>query len=524
MDDVARAWAAAGHATTYHFLDANLEEGEDLDDAWTAATAALARSLGAAWLCGDAGLWHVGPRDRGHGVLLPPVLTPASARVMAENVRRLRETSGFEVLPENPPAHVYLGELHLLDYFARVLEGADAGMLLDVAHLAIHQRASGRAPLDGLAGFPLERVVELHVAGATEFEQAGRRFVDDDHSPEPLPDTWEILDYVLPRAPHCRAIVYECERNPREAVLANFERLARLVETTPAPRAVGRTPGRSARADTIAPAAVRKLQRTLVRMQHDPGFAARLRAGDASALASTALDAGEAAALCALDPVAIAADREGRRGAQLLHNLSSELRASAAVGPDGDGSPRWIEAFPRSVFFHDAIAADTPLPLAFACFTEQCAAGAASPLFRALAALDVAMVRARREPVPTPQCPPGAVRLAGGARVVALPGGTHAASTAIAAGERRIDALRVDPERSERVLLVRDGAPYFGRLPELRVELLAPAVAAFLEAARRPLDAAAIARFAAAQDFEPEELAAGIEELVGEGVLERGAP
>src|SRR5437773_3305052 len=29
-------------------------------------TAARARETGAAWLCGDGGLWHVGARERGH--------------------------------------------------------------------------------------------------------------------------------------------------------------------------------------------------------------------------------------------------------------------------------------------------------------------------------------------------------------------------------------------------------------------------------------------------------------------------
>lgn len=226
IDAPARAWVAAGWPTTYHFLDVNLEEGEDLAPDWIAETAALATSIDAAWLCGDAGLWHLGPRDRGHGVLQPPILCAESARELAGCVRRLREASGFEVLPENPPAHLYLGDLHLLDYFARVAEEADCGLLLDVAHLAIYQRVTGHAPLDGLDGFPLDRVVELHVAGGTEFAHEGRRFVDDDHAAEPLPDTWEILETVLPRTRHLRAIVYECERNPQSAVERNFARLA----------------------------------------------------------------------------------------------------------------------------------------------------------------------------------------------------------------------------------------------------------------------------------------------------------
>ena len=236
-DDDARRWAAEGRPLTYHFLDANLEEGEDLDDPWVRDTASLARELGAAWLCGDAGLWHVGPRERGHGVLMPPVLEPDGARAMAENVRSLRERAGFEVLPENPPAHVYVGRLHLLDYFARVAEGADSGLLLDVAHLAIYQRVLGHGPLTGLDGFPLERVVEVHVAGGRPFRvgRAGtRELVEDDHGVDVLPDAWEILGAVLPRASNLRAIVFECERNGIDAVLPVFERLDRLWNGRPA--------------------------------------------------------------------------------------------------------------------------------------------------------------------------------------------------------------------------------------------------------------------------------------------------
>ncbi|HVP28030.1 MAG TPA: DUF692 family protein [Myxococcota bacterium] len=232
LDADARAWVAAGHPTTFHFLDLNLEEPEDLDDAWLADASALAREIGAAWLCGDAGLWHVGPRERGHGTLMPPILTASSADAVADSVQRLREASGFEVLPENPPGHVYLGDLHLLDYFARVADRADCGLLLDVAHLAIYQRAAGHAPQAGLDAFPLERVVELHVAGGTEFVHAGRSFVDDDHGPEPLPDTLALFDHVVERAPNLRAVVFECERNSRAAVLPTFERLAARLEAT----------------------------------------------------------------------------------------------------------------------------------------------------------------------------------------------------------------------------------------------------------------------------------------------------
>ena len=165
MDATAQAWISTGAPTTYHFLDANLEDPSSLTNDWMNSTAALARQANAVWLCGDAGLWHAGARDRGHGLLQPPILEPASARLMAESVVRLREATGFEVLPENPPAHVYLGRLHLLDYWARVADHADSAILIDLAHLAVYQRVTGHAPLDGFDHGRTRRAARGHPAG-----------------------------------------------------------------------------------------------------------------------------------------------------------------------------------------------------------------------------------------------------------------------------------------------------------------------------------------------------------------------
>ena len=49
----------------------------------------------------------------------------------------------------------------------------------------------------GLDGFPFERVVEVHVAGGSKFEHAGRGFIDDDHGLEIQPGTWELLETVI---------------------------------------------------------------------------------------------------------------------------------------------------------------------------------------------------------------------------------------------------------------------------------------------------------------------------------------
>jgi len=232
LDRHARAWVERGWPTTYHFLDVNLDEPEDFDAGWLAEVRSFVAAIRPAWMCGDAGQWHFGRRERGHMLLLPPVLTDEAASAMADGIRALRIATGCEVLPENPPGQVFVGDLHLLEFFARVCERADTGMLLDCAHLGIYQRMTGHSPLDGLADFPCERIVEMHVAGGTVARHEDFEFVQDDHHTQVLAPTWEIFEAAAERAVHLKAVVFECERNPSAAVAPGFEQIAAILERT----------------------------------------------------------------------------------------------------------------------------------------------------------------------------------------------------------------------------------------------------------------------------------------------------
>ncbi|MEW6732991.1 MAG: DUF692 family multinuclear iron-containing protein [Acidobacteriota bacterium] len=232
LDEHVRRWVAEGLPCTYHFLDINLEERIDLDTHWLGLTNSMAQEIHAAWLCGDAGRWHFGARERGHQMLMPPILCRESAIESGENIRYIQEETAFFCLPENPPAIIYLGDMHILDYFALLSEEGQCGLLLDCAHLAIFQHCRGLSPLTGLDGFPLDRVVELHIAGGALTEIDGYSYIEDSHSPEPVEAAWQILEHVVPRAPNLKAIVYECELNAPEECLDNFERINRLFPTS----------------------------------------------------------------------------------------------------------------------------------------------------------------------------------------------------------------------------------------------------------------------------------------------------
>ncbi len=301
LDVHARTWAGRGR-TTYHFLDVNLHELGDFDAAWLDGVRRTVQELRPAWLCGDAGTWHFGARERGHMLLLPPVLTGSAVAPLVRGVCRLREETGLEVLPENPPGTAFVGDLHLLDFFARVVDDADTGMLLDCAHLAIYQRLSGRDALDGLDGFPLDRVVELHVAGGSVRDHGGFQFVEDDHSPRVLDDTWRIVEHVLARAVNVKAVVVECERNAIDAVRPVFTRV-REAWGARATRGPGRGvpsvgaggPGRGVPSDGIGSPTARmeidavSLERVALLLHH--GVDARVSLGQAERDLLDAVDA-----------------------------------------------------------------------------------------------------------------------------------------------------------------------------------------------------------------------------------------
>ena len=216
LDADALDWIQEGRATTYHFLDINLSDPADFDPYWIKELQNLIKLSKPAWLCGDAGLWHHGPRAEGHMLLLPPILTQDAAYALADGIIKLRETTGLEVFPENPPGHVFIGPLHILDFFAIVMDRADTGMLLDLAHLSIYQHSQNLPLHTALDGFPCERVIELHMAGgSTQFFQ-GLEYIEDDHNPEILALTWSLFEMISPRLTELRAVIFECERNPLE--------------------------------------------------------------------------------------------------------------------------------------------------------------------------------------------------------------------------------------------------------------------------------------------------------------------
>ena len=129
--------------------------------------------------------------------LLPMPMTWASAR---HTIRRARELKGRLPVPfllENITYYTELGarELEEPDFLSEVLEGADVGWLLDINNVYVNALNFGFDPREWLLRVPLDRVVQMHIAG----HELWRGLTLDTHGAPVIDPVIELMQWVLPR-------------------------------------------------------------------------------------------------------------------------------------------------------------------------------------------------------------------------------------------------------------------------------------------------------------------------------------
>jgi uncharacterized protein len=220
-----------------------------------AAVASELNALGSLWLNHECATKQMGGYS--FGTYLPPLYTPESAYLVAENIvfiqerldRDCRRTDGLAplFLLEMPPLTYFMaGTLNVAEYFRLITERTPCGLVLDIGHLwtvyryaAVPKHSSLEEFVDRfLEAFPMERVVEIHIAGLAVHESdmtvRGRdREPDwiDAHAAEIPAVSWGILEQVVahPRLRNLRAVALEVDTKPPERIVEEFRQaVARL--------------------------------------------------------------------------------------------------------------------------------------------------------------------------------------------------------------------------------------------------------------------------------------------------------
>lgn len=182
---------------------------EPPDPAAVALTARCAARLGAAHWSEHLSFTRArcGGRDLDTGFLLPPAQTPAGVARAAAHVAAYQRAADLPFLVETGVNYLRprAGDLSDGGFIAGVAQRAGCGILLDLHNLLANER-NGRQPVeDVLAELPLDRVLEVHVAGG--FELAG--YYLDAHVGGPDDELLELAARVLPTLPNVRAVLFE---------------------------------------------------------------------------------------------------------------------------------------------------------------------------------------------------------------------------------------------------------------------------------------------------------------------------
>lgn len=155
----------------------------------------LAQRCNAAWL-GDHVCW-TGVAGRNNHDLLP---VPYTEEALAHMVERVRITQDFLERPlvlENPSTYLGFVESSMSEetFIARLASESDCALLLDVNNVYVSARNHGFDPHAYLDEIPMDRVVQIHVAGHTDH---GTHCIDTHIGPV-IDSVWELYAEVMRR-------------------------------------------------------------------------------------------------------------------------------------------------------------------------------------------------------------------------------------------------------------------------------------------------------------------------------------
>jgi uncharacterized protein (UPF0276 family) len=203
-----------GFAITTHSLDLSIGTLEDWDEAYAREVVAFAGDVGASWFSDHLCFTRCGPIAI--GALTPLARDRTTATMVGERAARLQDAAGIPFLLENITSHLDLGgEMSEPQFVTEIVEAGGCGLLLDLANLSINARNHRFDPYAYLDDFPLERVVEVHLAGGSIEEGVAY----DTHSSETPAEVWDLLTVVARRA-DIGAVIIERDADVPTSVVA----------------------------------------------------------------------------------------------------------------------------------------------------------------------------------------------------------------------------------------------------------------------------------------------------------------
>jgi uncharacterized protein (UPF0276 family) len=200
-----------------HGLDLSIGSPENINEEYCRKLDSIINETKSHWFSDHISLTRVDGIETGH--LMPISFNEENIELIVSKVKVLKKIIKRPFLLENI---TYYYEIPNSDrdeakFISEIIEQADCGMLLDLNNLHLNSLNHKFDPYEYLKKIPLERVVEIHLAGGSFKENM---YVDT-HANAISRHVWELFDYVARAVPFNGVVI---ERD------ANFEPFSGIIE------------------------------------------------------------------------------------------------------------------------------------------------------------------------------------------------------------------------------------------------------------------------------------------------------
>jgi uncharacterized protein (UPF0276 family) len=173
---------AAHRPVAMHGVSLSIGSAAPLDTVYLAKLRELAAELQPLWVSDHlcwTGIHGINSHD-----LLPMPLTEESLRHTAARVRTVQDFLGRPLIVENPSTYLEFSASRMpeWEFLGRLCEDSGCGLLLDVNNVHVSAYNHGFDPVAYIDSVPADRVVQIHLAGPTDY---GTHLVDTHDSPVP---------------------------------------------------------------------------------------------------------------------------------------------------------------------------------------------------------------------------------------------------------------------------------------------------------------------------------------------------
>lgn len=201
LEDVANQYAISLHSTSM-----GLGSASGINDGYLRRLSNLADRINPVLISDHASFaWS---EYQGHGVhagdLLPLEFSQTGLQVMVDNVDRVQQLLGRNILVENLSAYIDLGpgEFQETEFLSELAHRTACGLLLDLNNLLVNAHNFSQEPaltacMRWLDQIPRDIVGEIHLAGYTPAGEG--KLIVDDHSQAVSEECWTLYRYAIQR-------------------------------------------------------------------------------------------------------------------------------------------------------------------------------------------------------------------------------------------------------------------------------------------------------------------------------------